>query len=157
MSTKLRRNRIIEIITTKCVNKQDDLANILIKEGFSVTQATVSRDIKELGIIKIKGSDGKSKYAIPEQNQSHEVSDEKVITLLKTFIVSVEAAKNLVVIKTLSGNGSACGMAIDNLKPDGVVGSIAGDDTLLIVTHDDNDANKVVNYIKEIIKKWLVF
>ena len=153
MSTKLRRNRIIEIITTKCVNKQDDLANILIKEGFSVTQATVSRDIKELGIIKIKGSDGKSKYAIPEQNQSHEVSDEKVITLLKTFIVSVEAAKNLVVIKTLSGNGSACGMAIDNLKPDGVVGSIAGDDTLLIVTHDDNDANKVVNYIKEIIKK----
>ena len=157
MSTKLRRNRIIEIITTKCVNRQDDLANILIKEGFSVTQATVSRDIKELGIVKIKGSDGKSKYAIPEQNPTHEVSDEKVITLLKTFIVSVEAAKNLVVIKTLSGNGSACGMAIDNLKPEGVVGSIAGDDTLLIVTHDDNDANKVVNYIKEIIKKWLVF
>lgn len=155
MSISNRRKRIIEIIKTKNVYKQEELASILISEGYTVTQATVSRDIKELKLIKVKdGKNGKPKYSLPAQKSNHEVSDEKVITLLKTFIISVEAAKNLIVVKTLSGNGSACGMVIDKLKPEGIVGSIAGDDTLLIVTHNDEDANSIVNYIKELVELW---
>ena len=155
MSIKNRRNRIIEIIRTYSVNKQEDLAKILIKEGYSVTQATVSRDIKELKLIKVKdGKSKKSRYSLPIERPKHEVTDEKVITLLKTFIISVENSKNLIVVKTLSGNGSACGMAIDKLKPEGVIGSIAGDDTLLIVTHDDKDAESVVSYIKDLVELW---
>ena len=150
-----RRKRIKEIITENVVCKQEELAELLNKEGYSVTQSTVSRDIKELGLIKVKDSvTKKSKYSMPKAKPSHEVTDEKVITLLKTFIVSVEAAKNLIVVKTLAGNGSACGMAIDKLMPEGVVGSIAGDDTLLIVTHDDESAIDVVEYIKEIVELW---
>ena len=157
MAVKNRRERIIELISTNNISKQEDLANILLSEGFSVTQATVSRDIKELGLIKVKDGNSKSKYSLPPKKHEHEVTDEKVIILLKTFIISVEAAKNLIVFKTLAGNGSACGMAIDKLKPEGVVGSIAGDDTLLIVTHDDATANDVVEYIKEIVKLWLPY
>lgn len=157
MTIKSRRERIIELVSTKSISKQEDLANILLNEGFSVTQATVSRDIKELGLIKVKDGNSKSKYALPPKRHEHEVTDEKVIILLKTFIISVEAAKNLIVVKTLAGNGSACGMAIDKLKPDGVVGSIAGDDTLLIVTHDDETAISVVDYIKEIVNLWLPY
>ena len=153
MSISNRRNRIKEIIASKVVSKQEELAKILNDEGYSVTQATVSRDIKELGLIKVKDIETKkSKYSLPKTKPAHEVTDEKVITLLKTFIISVEAAKNLIVVKTLTGNGSACGMAIDKLMPDGVIGSIAGDDTLLIVTHDDETANNVVNYIKELVE-----
>ena len=152
MSISNRRNRIKEIISSRIVCKQEELAQILNEEGYSVTQATVSRDIKELGLIKVKDAETKkSKYSLPKLKPAHEVTDEKVLTLLKTFIISVEAAKNLIVVKTLSGNGSACGMAIDKLVIDGVVGSIAGDDTLLIVTHDDESANNVVEYIKELV------
>ncbi len=155
MSITNRRKRIIEIIKSTNVYKQEELAAILINEGYSVTQATVSRDIKELNLIKVKdGKNGKSKYSMPTAKSAHEVSDEKVITLLKTFIISVEAAKNLIVVKTLSGNGSACGMVIDKLKPEGIVGSIAGDDTLLIVTHNNEDANSIVDYIKELVELW---
>ncbi len=157
MAVKNRRERIVEIINTRSISKQEDLANILLSEGFSVTQATVSRDIKELGLIKIKDTNQKSKYSLPPKSQDNEVTDEKVIILLKTFIVSVESAKNLIVVKTLAGNGSACGMAIDKLKPEGVVGSIAGDDTLLIVAHDDDVALSVVKYIKEIVNLWLPY
>lgn len=152
MSISNRRNRIKEIISSRIVCKQEELAQILNEEGYFVTQATVSRDIKELGLIKVKDAETKkSKYSLPKLKPAHEVTDEKVLTLLKTFIISVEAAKNLIVVKTLSGNGSACGMAIDKLVIDGVVGSIAGDDTLLIVTHDDESANNVVEYIKELV------
>ena len=157
MAVKNRRERIVELINSRSISKQEDLANILLGEGFSVTQATVSRDIKELGLIKIKDSNQKSKYSLPPKSQDNEVTDEKVIILLKTFIVSVESAKNLIVVKTLAGNGSACGMAIDKLKPEGVVGSIAGDDTLLIVAHDDDVALSVVKYIKEIVNLWLPY
>ena len=150
MSIKNRRKYITEVIKNNVVTRQEELKEILIKEGYNVTQATVSRDIKELGLIKEKVN-GVSKYVVPKVNHAHEVSDEKVLTLLKTFIISVESARNLIVVKTLVGNGSACGMAIDKLKIDGVVGSIAGDDTLLIVAHDDENAKLVADYIKELV------
>ncbi len=151
MSTKLRREFIIKLIESSEIAKQNELVKILNQNGFKATQATVSRDINELGLIKTPGETVKSKYTLPKQKDDLHVTDEQAITLLRTFILSIENAQNLVVIKTLQGNGSACGMVIDKIKPDGVVGSIAGDDTLLIVTHNIHDAVKVVDFIKGLV------
>ncbi len=152
MSISNRRDRIKQIITQREVGRQEELVEILQSEGFNVTQATVSRDIKELGLIKIKGNNLKSKYSLPSEVETNSVSLEKVITLLKTFMISIESAQNLVVIKTIAGNGSSCGMAVDNLKIEGVVGSIAGDDTLLVVTHSTTNAERVVKFIENLVK-----
>ncbi len=146
MSVKSRREKIKQIIAQTEVNTQSELAKILSDEGFSVTQATVSRDIKELGLIKEKGKVLNYRYALPETNLL--VSEDKVIPLLKAFVTSVVSARNLVVVKTLEGHGSACGMAIDKLSLQGVLGSIAGDDTLLIVAESDDQANVVKQKIK---------
>ena len=151
MSTKLRREFIIQLIEKNEISKQDELVKILASNGYKATQATVSRDINELGLVKVAGESVKSKYALPKPKEDMHVTNEKAITLLRTFILSIENAQNLVVIKTLQGNGSACGMVIDKIKPEGVVGSIAGDDTLLIVTHNTQDALKVVDYIKGLV------
>ena len=151
MSTKLRREFIIQLIENNEISKQDELVKLLSQNGYKATQATISRDINELGLIKVAGESVKSKYALPKQKDDMHVTDEQAITLLRTFILSIENAQNLVVIKTLQGNGSACGMVIDKIKPEGVVGSIAGDDTLLIVTHNVQDALKVVNFIKGLV------
>ncbi|MBR5439647.1 MAG: arginine repressor [Clostridia bacterium] len=151
MATLDRRNRIKQIIKEREIGRQEELVSLLQAEGYKVTQATVSRDIKELKLTKVKGNTIKSKYAI--QIDGHiDVSHEKVITLLKAFIINVEYANNLVVVKTLTGNGSSCGMAVDKLKINGVIGSIAGDDTLLIVTHNNKDAEYVTNYINDLVK-----
>lgn len=153
MSTTKRREIIKRLIKENEISTQEELALALNKESFSVTQATVSRDIKELGLIKVKAESGTLKYSEPLVKNIHDVSGDRLVTLLKTFLVSIERARNLVVIKTLTGNGSSCGMAIDKLAINGVVGSIAGDDTLLIVTHDDDDAENVVKFIKEVVKQ----
>ena len=146
-----RRNRIKQIIKENEISRQEELVAILQAEGYKVTQATVSRDIKELKLTKVKGNTVKSKYAISVDGYL-DVSHDKVITLLKAFIIHVENANNLVVVKTLSGNGSSCGMAVDKLKINGVIGSIAGDDTLLIVTHTNSEAEYVKNYINNLLK-----
>ena len=153
MATTSRRQAIIDIISQNEVAKQEELVTYLKQMGYEVTQATVSRDIKELKLVKVKGEKQKFKYAMPKTHFESEIDKDKMITLLKTFVVSIKMAQNLIVVKTLEGNGSACGMAIDNLSTDKIVGSIAGDDTLLIVCNDEFDAEDVVDLLKEIIYK----
>ena len=147
MSIEKRRERIKQIITQTEVNTQGELARLLSLEGFLVTQATVSRDIKELGLVKEKGKQLNFRYALPD-NVKKSVSEDRILTLLNSFIKSVVSAVNLVVVKTLEGHASACGMAIDNLAITGVIGSVAGDDTLLIVTDSEESAIKVKQTIK---------
>ena len=134
MSIEKRRERIKQIIIETEVNTQGELARLLTLEGFNVTQATVSRDIKELGLVKEKGRVLNFRYALPDNTFA---GNDKIIPLLKTFITSVVKVNNLIVVKTLEGHGSACGMAIDRLTLSGVLGSVAGDDTLVIITESD--------------------
>ena len=150
MSIEKRRERIKQIIQEVEVNTQGERARLLSMEGYSVTQATVSRDIKELGLIKERGKVLKYKYAEPK-TLPFTVSDQKVSTLLNAFIVSVKSSANLIVVKTLEGHASACGMAIDNLAIKGVIGSVAGDDTLLIVA-EENSTAQVEQIIKGYVK-----
>ena len=108
MSTKLRREFIIKLIESSEIAKQNELVKILNQNGFKATQATVSRDINELGLIKTPGETVKSKYTLPKQKDDLHVTDEQAITLLRTFILSIENAQNLVVIKTLQDNLEVC-------------------------------------------------
>ena len=151
MSIEKRRERIKQIVVETEVNTQGELARLLTLEGFNVTQATVSRDIKELGLIKEKGRVLNYRYALPDNTFS---ADDKIIPLLKTFILSIVKVNNLIVVKTLEGHGSACGMAIDKLSLSGVLGSVAGDDTLLIIAESNEFAEIVEHTLKGYIGLW---
>ena len=154
MSKNPRRQRIVELINAYELNTQDEIVNLLNNEGFAVTQATVSRDVKVLGLVKVKGVTKNFKYAMPKKTEQSAVTEDKVFTLLKTFIVSIQRAKNLVVIKTLEGNGSSCGMAVDKIGMKEIIGSVAGDDTLLIVAGSDEDAEIIDKHFKELVNLW---
>lgn len=150
MSKKSRQSKIIEIISTNEVDTQEELAKVLNSCGFNVTQATVSRDIKELGLIKVNGIKRKHKYAVTNY-QTDNTHDDKFLNLFKNCVVNIVRAQNLVVVKTLGGNGNSAGVLVDRLQIKEVVGSVAGDDTLLIVTHSERDAEAVVAALKKLL------
>ena len=132
-----RQNKILEIIKTNEVETQDQLLNLLRNAGYSVTQATVSRDIRELQLVKGQTRDGRYKY-ISGNYDNRPISD-RFKRIFKETTVSWQSAQNLIVVKTLSGCSGAAGEAIDCLSLEHIVGSISGDNTLLvIVDHEDN-------------------
>ena len=141
MNKNVRQNKIIEIISNQEVDTQEELSSILNGLGFNATQATVSRDIKELGLIKISGQTKKYMYAY--QNRRNEVNELKMLNLFKNCVISIRVAKNIVVVKTLGGNGNTAGVMVDKLQLAEIVGSVAGDDTVIIVTKTVEDAEKV--------------
>lgn len=137
-----RRQAIIELIKTFDIATQEELTEKLTERGFEVSQATISRDIKELNLIKVEGQNKRAKYAIVD-DFSTKLSPQ-LISLFKQITLSIESANNLIVLKTISGNASAAGMAIDEIKLPQVLGTVAGDDTLLIITKTSADAEIVV-------------
>ena len=142
-----RKEKILEIITKTEVNTQEELIGILRSQGLDVTQATVSRDIKELGLVKVAGKEKKYRYARPEDSRSDYSMQ---IERFRSVVLSCECAQNIVVIKTLSGNGNAIAVIIDNNKTEGVIGTLAGDDTVFAVTNDSRQAMSVCESLKGI-------
>ncbi|MDD5603877.1 MAG: arginine repressor [Eubacteriales bacterium] len=126
-----RQAGILELIENHEIETQDELVARLAAKGFEVTQATVSRDIKELKIIKVMTGDGKSRYSIMNQGGA-DVSD-KLLTIFSKAYISADYANNIVVIKTLPGMAQAAASAIDSLKWGDIIGTIAGDDTIMIL------------------------
>lgn len=145
-----RHSRIIEIISNQNIETQEELANILNKEGFKVTQATVSRDIRELKLVKVSMKNGRQKYAI-HNNHIEEKYSEKYIRILKDSYLMMDAAQNILVIKTVAGMAMAAAAAIDALGIPGCVGSIAGDDTIMVAVKSTDEAHKAMQIIKEMI------
>ena len=145
-----RQKKILELVNRYHIETQDDLIDRLLVEGFSVTQATISRDIRDLHLFKVAGIEKKYRYAYINDGES-EISP-KMKSLFRDCVVFVKAAKNLVVVKTLTGNGANAGAVVDKLNYEGIVGSVAGDDTLLIVCEDDERAASVVDKINEFMK-----
>ena len=133
MNKNKRKEKILDIVSKTEVNTQEELISVLKAQGLSVTQATVSRDIKELGLVKVSGKIKKYRYARPEDTRSDYSNH---IERLKAVVLSCECAQNMVVIKTLAGNGNAIAVVIDSKKIVGVVGTLAGDDTVFIVATD---------------------
>ena len=147
MTKAQRHNKIKELITLGEINTQNALADALIESGFQVTQATVSRDIKELGLIKTS-VDGKRQRYAKESNDNNVTS--KFTDMFKRAVVSIDYALNIVVIRTLSGSANIAGMMIDRLKNKAVLGCVAGDDTVFAVLRDEKSAEEVTEQLREI-------
>ncbi|MCU6687478.1 arginine repressor [Dorea acetigenes] len=144
-----RHAKIIELINKYHIETQEELADYLNEEGFKVTQATVSRDIRDLKLTKVPTDGGRQKYAI-HQTAETEMSD-KYIRVLKDGYVSMDMAQNILVIKTVAGMAMAVCAAIDSMKWNEVVGSIAGDDTIMCAIRSADDTIKVMDKISKII------
>ena len=150
MLRSARHAKILEIISRKEIETQEELCTELNALNLVVTQATISRDIRDLHLFKVAGIEKKYRYAYINDGES-EISP-KMKNLFRDCVISVKSAQNLVVVKTLSGNGANAGAVVDKLNYDGIVGSVAGDDTLLIVCENNELALAVVEKINEFIK-----
>lgn len=146
---KSRHAKIVELIEKYDVETQEELADYLRESGFQVTQATVSRDIRELKLSKIPTGDGKQKYVILRQDDSHLV--DKYIRVLKDGLISMDMAQNILVIKTVSGMASAVAVAVDAMKFKEIVGSIAGDDTIMMAVRTVDETKIVMDKIHKML------
>ncbi|MBF8982672.1 arginine repressor [Lutibacter sp. B2] len=145
-----RHAKILEIIENNEIETQEELAEMLKKNNIKVTQATVSRDIKELRLIKVLSKNGTYKYAAIKQQEN--TASERLVKVFKNAILSIDHAGNIVVLRTLTGAGNAACAAIDALGIKNIVGTIAGDDTIFILARTENDINEIVNKFEELIK-----
>lgn len=147
---KKRLDKIIEIITLHEVETQDELISYLNQEGFDVTQATVSRDIRELKLTKVMT--GRGSYRYIRSIEERDIKGLHISHALADAIVRVASAQNLVVLHTFPGMAQAIALEVDHLKHPFILGSVAGDDTVLIVAVDSAGAGHVSEQIKELIR-----
>lgn len=147
---KKRLEKILELIKKYDIENQDTLMKMLKKEGFNVTQATVSRDIKELDLVKIVSSYGGYKYVTRENGPKENV--DKFISIFKDSVISIDFAGNMIVIKSYSGMANAACAAIDSMSWRGILGTIAGDDTIFVVCRTSADAEELCKDIRKLIR-----
>lgn len=145
-----RHKEILRLIENNEIETQEELCKALNDENYVVTQATVSRDIRDLHLFKVAGVEKKYRYA--SLNKSEGEVSEKMRNLFKTCVLAIEAAQNLIVVKTMTGNGANAGAVVDKFNLQGVIGSVAGDDTLLIVCHDNETATAVCERLSGLLK-----
>ena len=153
MSDNIKKKRheiIFELINQYAIETQEELADRLREEGFQVTQATVSRDIRELKLSKISVGNGRQKYVAFTQNEAH--LGDKYIRVLKEGYVSMALAQNLLVMKTVSGMAMAVAAAVDALKIEEIVGCIAGDNTIMMAMQNETEAAAVMDKIGRMIE-----
>lgn len=146
-----RQSKIIEIIQKNEVETQEELSEYLVREGYSVTQATVSRDIRELKLTKISMNNGRQKYAI--LNDAPDDMSQKYARILRDGFVSMDMAQNILVIKTVSGMANAVCAALDSMQLQEIVGSIAGDDTIMCAIRTVEDTTALMKKIKKIVEQ----
>lgn len=144
-----RHNKILEIISEKDIETQEELAEELKIAGFDVTQATVSRDIKILKLIKMQGASGNYRY-VASSKESKDIND-KLASILSNAAVSVENVDKFVVVKTLTGSAMAVAEAIDTLFDTEVAGTIAGDNTIFILVRSLDKAEELVEKVRKMI------
>lgn len=144
-----RHSKIVELIGKHQVETQEELADLLNSEGFRVTQATVSRDIRELKLTKVAGENGRQKYVIL-QNENPAM-DGKFIPILKSGFVRMDMAQNILVIRTVSGMAMAVAAALDAMHFQEVVGCIAGDDTIMCAVRSSNDTILLMDKIRKLL------
>ena len=144
-----RHSKIIEIIKEQDIETQEELAFMLKNAGFDVTQATISRDIRELKLTKVATNDGKQKYEIFLNDDGG--TNEKLISIFKQGVASIDYAQNIIVVKTFTGMAMAVAVAIDSMKRSEIMGSIAGDDNIFCVVKNEEKAIQLTEKFKDII------
>ncbi|MFZ5633664.1 MAG: arginine repressor [Bacillota bacterium] len=148
---KLKRHKkIIEIIKSRPVETQDQLARELHLAGFAVTQATVSRDIKELGLVKVPGENNLSYYGLPDRGAARG-REARLKRLFISSVQEIDHSENLIVVKTLPGEAQGVASAIDQSGWEGIIGTVAGDDTILVVTRPKSAVKGILKRFEELI------
>lgn len=142
---KNRQTIIAEIIETNSVGTQEELMELLLRRGVNVTQATISRDIKEMRIVKHPGSNGEYKYCLPGEKTDD--TNSKYMSILTGSVVSTDIAMNIVVVKCHAGTAQAACAALDSIQPGTVAGTIAGDDTIFVLCYTVESAVEIKNAI----------
>jgi len=148
MKTK-RQKKILELIQDKIISTQEELAESLRKEGLNVTQATVSRDIKELGLIKVAIGNEVYKYALPMEVT---VPENRLKFMLREFVLKYDHSENLIVLRTLPGNANAVASVLDSAQWKEVIGTVAGDDTIFLVIKPINSVQNVIEKIESYLE-----
>ena len=150
MTKSQRHEKILELISTRNVSTQTDLTNLLTEAGFDVTQATTSRDLQELRIMKVLLNDGTYKYTAARENETN--VNEKLKKVLNECLLNADYAVNIVVLKTMTGAAQAVAYALESFVKEDVVGSIAGDDTVMIVARSEKGAKQLTVKLKKYIQ-----
>lgn len=150
MSRSTRQSKILAIIKSKDVETQEDLVGELIASGISVTQATISRDIKELGLVKTMTETGKYKYSTMKTTDNKIPG--KLISLFKEAVLSVVTVRNLIVVRTLPGSAGAVANVIDQVNSPLMLGTLAGADLLIVICENDENASELEGRLAELIK-----
>lgn len=145
-----RQQKILEIINKYDIDTQDTLISKLKECGYNVTQTTISRDINQLKLVKAVTAAGTYKYIIPDVKRENNKT--VMNSALTEAVIKIQAAKNIVVVKTLSGMANAIAVCVDSINHDLIVGSVAGDDTILVVTFDDETALTMEQDLKAAFK-----
>lgn len=145
-----RHIKILELIAKYNIETQEELSDRLEQEGFHVTQATVSRDIRELKLTKVSGTSGRQKYAALNEDQAN--MREKYIHMFQNGFVSMDMAQNILVIKTVSGMAMAVAAALDAMDYHEIVGSIAGDDTIMCAVRTVEDTERLMERLRRIVE-----
>ncbi len=140
-----RQSAIAKIIAEIEINTQNELVQELNDRGYKVTQATVSRDINEMGLVKVAGKEKKFRYAV--QNNDHKFN--KLSTLFKESVISMDTAMNLIVIKTYDGSANAACLLLDKLNLPHILGTLAGDDTIVVIVKSLDDVQTVFGILKQ--------
>ena len=149
MKTK-RQALIREIVESQCIQTQEELADALARHGMVVTQATVSRDIKEMHLLKVLSEEGGYRYAT--MDKSEQGMNERLIRMLSDSVVDMNSANNLIVIHTLPGSAHVAGEAVDSLHWPEVLGTIAGDNTILVIARSNEDVDAVLRRFRGIVR-----
>ena len=146
----VRHAMILELIESQDIETQEELAENLKRHGVKVTQATVSRDIKELRLLKVLSANGGYKYATAER--AEQGSGDRFIRIFSEAVLSIAASDHMLVIRTLSASANAAAEAIDGLKWGEILGTLAGDNTILVIAREGSDMESLVTRFKALIK-----
>lgn len=151
---KSRHSAILKIIEDYEISTQEELSEKLYEQGFDVTQATVSRDIKELKLLKVHSDTKGTKYGYPSYNKKNDSNAtlSKLKNIVSQAVISCDYANNIVIVKTLQGMAQGVAYAVENLNLTSILGSIAGDDTIMIVLRNENKASELSKKIAEYIR-----
>lgn len=145
---KIRHELILNFIKNNNVSRQEEIIQMLSEQGYNVTQATISRDIKELKLIKEHFGNNETRYAVTEKIDG----EDNFKMIFRRSALSVEAAMNIVVIKCYAGTANAACIALENMNLEGIVGTLAGDDTIFVACKELNATNDVINSINSMMK-----
>lgn len=143
MSKTKRQKSILSLINENSIDTQQKLTNMLINLGYKVTQATVSRDIKELGLIK-ESYEGRTYYMQPLDPRL-----EKLVSIFKQSVINIDYSRNIIVIKTIEGSANSSAALIDYLDNTQILGTVAGDDTIIVIIKNENEVLKVIELLKK--------